>query len=155
MHGAMNIKKNSSKSFGKSSNIKFHKNISSHSQDRPCARTDTRKLIFHFFVILRKTQKCQIFFNYKSRSTVNFPEELSPRLFRVLLKTVFFVAQKQYTIVLRVPNSLLHWTQLCLTFRYRASSIQDSLFTNLQRTFFIYLINIYISLSDICLTVNH
>ena len=42
-----------------------------------------------------------------------------------------------------------------LTFRHRASSIQDRRFAALQRTLFIYLINKYISLSDICLTVHH
>ena len=42
-----------------------------------------------------------------------------------------------------------------LTFRHRASSIQDRHFATLQRTPFIYLINKYISLSDICLTVHH
>ena len=42
-----------------------------------------------------------------------------------------------------------------LTFRHRASSIQDRHFTTLQRRLFIYLINKYISLSDICLTVHH
>jgi len=42
-----------------------------------------------------------------------------------------------------------------LTFRYRASSIQDRHFAALQRTLFIYLINKYISLSDICLTAHH
>ena len=42
-----------------------------------------------------------------------------------------------------------------LTFRHRASSTQDRHFTTLQRTLFIYLINKYISLSDICLTVHH
>ena len=42
-----------------------------------------------------------------------------------------------------------------MTFRYRASSIQDRRFATLQRTVFIYLINKYISLSDICLTVHH
>ena len=42
-----------------------------------------------------------------------------------------------------------------LTFRHRASCIQDRRFTTLQRTLFIYLINKYISLSDICLTVHH
>ena len=38
----------------------------------------------------------------------------------------------------------------CLTFRHRASSIYDRHFATLQRTLFIYLINKYISLSDIC-----
>ena len=42
-----------------------------------------------------------------------------------------------------------------LTFRHRASSIQDRRFSPLQRTLFMYLINKYISLSDICLTVHH
>ena len=42
-----------------------------------------------------------------------------------------------------------------LTFRHRTSSIYDRRFAALQRTLFIYLINKYISLSDICLTVHH
>ena len=42
-----------------------------------------------------------------------------------------------------------------LTFRHRACSILDRHFAALQRTLFIYLINKYISLSDICLTVHH
>ena len=42
-----------------------------------------------------------------------------------------------------------------LTFRHRASSIQDRRFVTLQRTLFVYLINKYISLSDIFLTVHH
>ena len=43
----------------------------------------------------------------------------------------------------------------CLTFRHRASSICDSHFATLQKTLFIFLINKYISLSDIYLTVRH
>ena len=46
-------------------------------------------------------------------------------------------------------------TAFSLTFRHRASSIQDRHFATLQRTLFIYLINKYISLSDIGLTVHH
>ena len=42
-----------------------------------------------------------------------------------------------------------------LNFRHRALCIQDRRFATLQRTLFIYLINKYISLSDICLTVHH
>ena len=42
-----------------------------------------------------------------------------------------------------------------LTFRHRESSIHDRRFATLQRTLIIYLINKYISLSDICLTVHH
>ena len=42
-----------------------------------------------------------------------------------------------------------------LTFRHRASSIYDRHFATLQRTLFIYLINKYISLSDMCFTVHH
>ena len=42
-----------------------------------------------------------------------------------------------------------------LTFRHRESYIQDRRFAALQRTLFVYLINKYISLSDICLTVHH
>ena len=48
---------------------------------------------------------------------------------------------------------VFHW--FCLTFRHSASSIWDRSFAALQRTLFIYLINKYISLSDICLTVHH
>ena len=42
-----------------------------------------------------------------------------------------------------------------LTFRHRASSIEDRRFATLQKTLFIYLINKYISLSDTRLTVHH
>ena len=41
-----------------------------------------------------------------------------------------------------------------LTFKHRASSIQDRRFATLQRTLFIYLINKYVSLSDICVNVH-
>ena len=41
------------------------------------------------------------------------------------------------------------------TVRHHASSIQDRRFATFQRTLFIYLINKYISLFDICLTVHH
>ena len=40
-------------------------------------------------------------------------------------------------------------------FRHHASCIWDTRFATLQKTLFIYLINKYISLSDICLTVHH
>ena len=42
-----------------------------------------------------------------------------------------------------------------LTFRHRAFSTYDRHFATLQRSLFIYLINKYISLSDICLTMHH
>ena len=42
-----------------------------------------------------------------------------------------------------------------MTFRHHASSIYDRRFAFPQRTLFIYLINKYISLSDISLTVHH
>ena len=42
-----------------------------------------------------------------------------------------------------------------LTYRHRASSIEDRRFATLQRTLSMYLINKYISLSDICLNVHH
>jgi len=42
-----------------------------------------------------------------------------------------------------------------LTFRHRASSTYNRCFATLQRMLFIYLINKYISLSGICLTVHH
>ena len=42
-----------------------------------------------------------------------------------------------------------------LIFRHRASSLLDRRFATLQRTLFIYLINKYLSLSDIFLKVHH
>jgi hypothetical protein len=57
--------------------------------------------------------------------------------------------------VIRSLPLLLFWFSNILTFRHRASCILDSSFTTLQRTLLIYLINKYISLSDICLTVHH
>ena len=42
-----------------------------------------------------------------------------------------------------------------LTFRRLRPVYRDRRFATLQRTLFIYLINKYISLSDICLTVHH
>jgi hypothetical protein len=64
---------------------------------------------------------------------------------------------------LSTPKFCVHFSFLalyamslcCLTFRHRASSIQDRRFATPRRTLFIYLINKYISLSDICLTVHH
>ena len=52
------------------------------------------------------------------------------------------------------PRGLWDRQTLHLTFKHRASCILGR-FTALQRTLFIYLINKYISLSDICLTVHH
>ena len=46
-------------------------------------------------------------------------------------------------------------SEVSLTFRHRASSIEDRRFVTLQRTLLTYLINKYISLSDICLTVHN
>ena len=61
----------------------------------------------------------------------------------------------------RLQKFLLIYTKLrktstqCLNLQAPASSIQDRRFDTLQRTLFIYLINKYISLFDICLTVHH
>ena len=55
----------------------------------------------------------------------------------------------------RALRPTVAFSETCLPFRHRASSIQDRHFATLQRTLFIYLINKYISLSDICLTVHH
>ena len=52
------------------------------------------------------------------------------------------------------PLLLFNHQSFLLTVRHRASSIYDRHFATLQRTLFIYLINKYISLSDICLTVH-
>jgi len=52
-------------------------------------------------------------------------------------------------------NILMMVTESSLTFRHRAFSIKDRRFPTLQRTLFIYLINKYIPLFDICLTVHH
>ena len=53
------------------------------------------------------------------------------------------------------PTKKVLFGKAALTFRHRASSIQDRRFASLQRTLFIHVINKYISLSDICLTVHH
>ena len=59
------------------------------------------------------------------------------------------------SIVNLYKKGILHGMLDPLTFRHCASSIQDRHFSTLQRTLFIYLINKYISLSDICLTMHH
>ena len=51
-----------------------------------------------------------------------------------------------------IPGGVLYGI---LTFRHHASSLEDRRFTTLQITLFIFLINKYISLSDIYLTVHH
>jgi len=58
-------------------------------------------------------------------------------------------------IFVKLENVTEFLQAFALTFRHRASSIYDSRFATLQRTLFVYLINKYISLSDICLTVHH
>ena len=55
----------------------------------------------------------------------------------------------------KITLHLEYGTSNQLTFGHRASSVQDRRFAAHQRTFFIYLINKYISLSDNCLTVHH
>ena len=65
-------------------------------------------------------------------------------------------ARNNCSIFFTTPcRSFCFFRPCCLTFRHRASSIQDRRFATLQRTLFIYLIDKYISLSDICLTVHH
>ena len=49
----------------------------------------------------------------------------------------------------------VHLNYYSLNFKHRGSCILGQAFHTLQRTLFIYLINKYISLSDICLTVHH
>jgi len=56
----------------------------------------------------------------------------------------------------RTTNSYGRRNTACrLTFRHRASFILGQEFRYSPRTLFIYLINKYISLSDVCLTVYH
>ena len=56
----------------------------------------------------------------------------------------------------RLNSAGPRWVQIfTLTFRHRASSVQHRRFATLHRTLFIYLINKYISSSDICLTLHH
>ena len=52
---------------------------------------------------------------------------------------------------------MTHESNYCtqLTYRHRASCLKDRRFATLQSRLFMYLINKYISLSDICLTVHH
>ena len=60
-----------------------------------------------------------------------------------------------YVFFPTIHNEWSDGTAVHLTFRHRASCIRDRRFATLHRTLFIYLINKYISLSDICLTVHH
>ena len=76
--------------------------------------------------------------------------------------TYLFIYRSQQTYKLTAATTELQGPKtespkrfLYLTFRHRTSCTWDRLFSTLQRTLFIYLINNYISLSDICLTVHH
>ena len=71
------------------------------------------------------------------------------RFFYFILTSRFGIFQKPITLSPEKASVIV------LIFRHRASCIQDRRFATLQRTLFIYLINKYISLSDICLTVHH
>ena len=83
----------------------------------------------------------------------SYPNSCRPNTLSVPLVFCFGNAFKSYIRLGQQGNHL--FGVYCLTFRHRASSIQDRHFDTLQRTHFIYLINKYISLSDICLSVRH
>jgi hypothetical protein len=55
----------------------------------------------------------------------------------------------------KIDNKTPEVCNSSLTFRHRASCILDRRFATLQRTLFIYLIDKYISLSDIFLAAHH
>ena len=71
------------------------------------------------------------------------------------------IPTKKYSKTFRIRYTILSLHNMSvqarclLTFRHRSFFMQDRCFATLQRTLFIYLINKYISLSDICLTVHH
>ena len=58
-------------------------------------------------------------------------------------------------VVFALKNNHTHFEYFILNFRHCVSCIQDRRFTAIHRTLFMYLINKYISFSDICLTVHH
>ena len=62
-----------------------------------------------------------------------------------------FMAWRLQAKQVRITGNLDSW----LTFRHHASSVWDRCFATLQRTLFVYLINKYISLYDIRLTMHH
>ena len=68
---------------------------------------------------------------------------------------VLFHAANNVQIQYTTQHSAQMTIRSVLTLRHRASSIWDRRFATPQRMVFIYLINKYISLSDICLTVHH
>ena len=66
----------------------------------------------------------------------------------IVVVVVFVVIAKERSI------STIAYTLCHLTFRHRASAVGDRSFATLQSMLFIYLINKYISLSGICLTLH-
>ena len=82
--------------------------------------------------------------------TLKYTQQNRQRLIQVPLRLSWLIEK-----IKSQKSIVIDQSQSSLTFRHRASSIQDRHFATLQRTLFIYLINKYISLSDICLTVLH
>ena len=124
-----------------------------HKANRPIANTDTRYQTSRKILSLNNI-KMPIFM-------VLLPIMQKPPLalrasFRVENGKRSFRCRTRYPSVCILGQGVLCKT---LTFRHRASSIQDRRFAVLQRTLYIYIyiykINKYISLSDICLTVHH
>ena len=72
-----------------------------------------------------------------------------------LVLNPYIIVRKSHRVKSGKEVSINKNLTLCLNVRHRASSIQDRHFATLHRTLFIYLINKYISLPDICLTVHH
>jgi len=74
---------------------------------------------------------------------------------RSFFEHALYAIFKTRQIITHISTAPFHTTSTHLTFMHHASSIQDRRFATLQRTLLIYLINKYVSLSDISLTVHH
>jgi len=72
----------------------------------------------------------------------------------IKIKDFWYIATRRL-ISTDVSKESVFSSRRRLTFRHRASSVWYMRFSALQRTLFIYLINKYISLSDIYLAVHH
>ena len=86
---------------------------------------------------------------------VSFPQVCHQNPAYASLLPICFICAARLILLDFIIGTKLGEEYRLLTFRHRASPIYDRRFATLQTTPFIYLINKYISLSDICLTVHH
>ena len=79
--------------------------------------------------------------------------QLVARCSFALFKTIYKFLFSEIQITFQVDSDLMHCD--IITFKHRASCILGQAFHYSSENAFYYLINKYISLSDICLTVHH